>query len=175
MAHAHSDQPSDWIVRFAPLITPGGAILDVAAGGGRHSRFFADRGHSVTAIDRDISLVSSTPNVLAIKADLEDGSPLPVTGLRFDGIIVTNYLWRPLIPALRNHLTANGILLYETFAQGNQAFGRPSNPDFLLGRGELLELTLGLTIIAYEDGIVSGSKVAQRICAANGVGPYPVP
>jgi hypothetical protein len=114
------------------------------------------------------------PRITAIQTDLENGTPMPFAGHGFDGIVVTNYLWRPTFPLLLGALKPGGIFLYETFAQGNATYGRPSNPDFLLDRGELLTLTQGLTVIAFEDGIFNGAKVAQRICAANATGPLPV-
>lgn len=162
---------SSWILRFAPLILAGGAVLDVACGGGRHAHYFLRRGHSVTAIDRDTSHIAPAPNLSIIQADLENGTPWPLPDCKFAGIVVTNYLFRPLFPILVHALEPNGILVYETFAAGNEAYGRPKSPDFLLARGELLEKTAGLNVVAYEDGIVDGYKVVQRICAINGPGP----
>ncbi len=172
--------PSPWIVRFASLIRPAGPVMDVACGAGRHSRYLADRGHPVTAIDRDLTRMTDVRGVRAVQADLEDGSPLPFGGGTevFSGVIITNYLWRPLFPALLSALEAGGVLLIETFAHGNEAFGRPRNPEFLLGRGELLHLTAGLSVVAYEDGIVERGgecRVMQRICAVNGSLPVRLP
>lgn len=169
-----SGQASSWVARFAPLVRPGGSVLDVACGGGRHCRLFAERGHHVTGIDRDLSATSVEGAVL-MTADLEDGSLWPLPGRRFDAVVVTNYLWRPLLPTLLESLAEGGVLIYETFAQGNEAFGRPRNPDFLLKRGELLDLARGLTVVAYEDGIVEDRSVIQRICAVNGPGPFSLP
>ena len=163
--------PSAWVRRFAPLVRSGGAVLDLACGGGRHSRLFLDHGHPVTAIDRDISQARMAEGAELIAADLEDGSPWPLDGRRFAAVVITNYLWRPLFPTLLASLEPDGMLLYETFALGNEAFGRPHNPDHLLARGELLRLAEGLTVIAYQDGIEDGHKVVQRICAINGPGP----
>ena len=132
--------PSPWIVQWAGLVAADATVLDVAAGGGRHTRFFADRGNKVTAIDRDISALAAQPNVEIVQADLEDGSPWPLPGRTFGAVIVTNYLHRPLFPALLDALMPGGVLLYETFMEGNERFGRPSNPEFLLKDGELLEL-----------------------------------
>ncbi|WP_096700694.1 class I SAM-dependent methyltransferase [Magnetospirillum sp. 15-1] len=163
--------PSPWIARFAALVPAGGTVLDLACGGGRHSRLFLERGHPVTAMDRDVAQARLAEGAELIAADLEDGSPWPLAGRSFDAVVVTNYLWRPLFPSIRAALKPGGALLYETFAAGNEAFGRPANPDHLLKRGELLELAEGLTVIAYEDGIEGGAKVVQRICAVNGPGP----
>lgn len=168
------EQASAWVRRFAPLVPAGGSVLDVACGGGRHCRLFAERGHPVTGIDRDLA-ATQVEGAELIAADLENGAPWPLPGRRFHAVVVTNYLWRPLFPALRQSLHKGGVLIYETFALGNEAFGRPRNPDFLLRRGELLELAQGLTIVAFEDGIMEGRGVIQRICAVNGPGPYPLP
>lgn len=162
---------SPWVRRFAGLARPGGAVLDLACGGGRHARLFLGLGHPVTAIDRDIAQASQAEGAERIAADLEDGSPWPLPGRRFAAVVVTNYLWRPLFPAILDSLEPGGVLIYETFALGNEAFGRPRNPDHLLGRGELLRLAAGLSVIAYEDGIEDGRKVVQRLCAVNGAGP----
>ena len=132
--------PSPWIVQWAGLVAADATVLDVAAGGGRHTRFFADRGNKVTAIDRDISALAAQPNVEIVQADLEDGSPWPLPGRTFGAVVVTNYLHRPLFPALLDALMPGGVLLYETFMEGNERFGRPSRPEFLLKDGELLEL-----------------------------------
>ncbi|KIM00268.1 putative SAM-dependent methyltransferase Bucepa02006346 [Paramagnetospirillum magnetotacticum MS-1] len=160
--------PSAWITRFAPLVPKGGTVLDLACGGGRHSRLFLDRGHKVTALDRDVAQAQLAEGAELIAADLEDGSAWPLAGRHFDAVVVTNYLWRPLFPAILGSLNPGGVLLYETFALGNEKFGRPANPDHLLKRGELLELTQGLTVVAYEDGAMGRAKVVQRICAVNG-------
>ena len=135
--------PSPWIVQWAGLIAAGAPILDVAAGSGRHSLFFAERGHPVTSIDRDISAVPSHPKIESLQADLEDGSPWPLPGRTFGAVIVTNYLHRPLFPKILDALAPAGVLLYETFMEGNERFGRPSRPEFLLKDGELLELVRG--------------------------------
>jgi SAM-dependent methyltransferase len=151
-------------------VPSGGRVLDVACGGGRHARFFAARGHPVVAVDRDPALLEAlagTPGVTARCADLE-GGPWPCAGERFAGIVVANYLHRPLFPYLLEALAADGVLIYETFAAGNERHGRPSNPDFLLRRGELLEIVRDrLLVVAYEDLFVSEPRpaVVQRICA----------
>ncbi|MBX3502491.1 MAG: class I SAM-dependent methyltransferase [Alphaproteobacteria bacterium] len=163
---------SSWITRWAPLIAPGAAILDVAAGGGRHTRHLRGRGHPVTAVDRDISGLADLrgdPGAEIIAADLEDGSPWPLPGRRFGAVVVTNYLHRPLWPALLAALAPGGVLLYETFMVGNERFGKPGNPAFLLRDGELLDVARegGLSVVAYEAVMLSDPRPAmvQRIAA----------
>jgi len=162
---------SAWMVRFAGLVPGGGAVLDVACGPGRHALLFAARGHPVTAIDRDraaLATLEGIAGIEAIAADLEDGAPFPLAGRRFAGIVVANYLWRPLVPALLAALAPGGALLWETFAAGNEQFGRPRNPDFLLRPGELLEMVRGtLDVVAFEDGSVDTPRpaIVQRIVA----------
>ena len=160
MAH-DSLEPSPWVVRWAPLVTRG-PLLDVASGAGRHSRLFTDLG--VIAVDRD---AQSIPGVRFVQADLEDGSPWPFTGQRFGGIVVTNYLHRPLLPLLAQSLAEQGVLIYETFMLGNEKFGKPSNPDFLLRPGELLQAFANLAVVAFEQGQTERS-VVQRICVIRG-------
>ena len=155
-------------MQWAGLIAAGATVLDVAAGGGRHSRFFADRGHKVTALDRDTSALAPHPDIEIVQADLEDGSPWPLPGRSFGAVVVTNYLHRPLFAALLDALAPGGVLLYETFMEGNERFGRPSNPAFLLKDGELLEWVRGrLSVTAYEARMISEPKMAmvQRIAA----------
>lgn len=160
--------PSAWVQRWAPAIRPGGVVLDVAAGSGRHARWLARMGFEVEAVDRDASLLAGAPAaVKVIEADIEVG-PWPFEGRRFDGIVVTNYLHRPLLAVLVASLEPGGVLIYETFARGNERFGKPSNPDFLLAPGELLEAVRGrLRVIAYEDLTVSEPRPAalQRLAA----------
>jgi SAM-dependent methyltransferase len=170
--HAALDQPSAWVARFASLIPPGEA-LDLACGSGRHARLLAARGLQVTALDRDAGALAaaSGQGVDTVVHDLEaPGSRWPFAPGRFQGIVVTNYLHRPLFGAIVASLAPDGILIYETFAQGNEVFGKPSNPDFLLAPGELLDVAMraGLRVLAYEDGVVSMPKPArvQRLCAA---------
>ena len=155
-------------MQWAGLIAPEVAVLDVAAGGGRHSRFFADRGHRVTALDRDTSRLAAHAGIETVQADLENGSPWPLPGRTFGAVIVTNYLHRPLFPALLDALAPGGVLLYETFMEGNERFGEPSRPAFLLKDGELLDLVRGrLSVTAYEARMISEPKMAmvQRIAA----------
>ena len=154
-------------MQWAGLIAPEAAVLDVAAGGGRHSRFFADRGHRVTAVDRDTSRVAAHAGVETVEADLEDGSPWPLPGRTFGAVVVTNYLHRPLFPDLVGALRPGGVLIYETFALGNERYGRPSNPAFILRPDELLHSVEPLAVVAFEQGLVSAPKqaVIQRVCA----------
>jgi SAM-dependent methyltransferase len=164
-------EPSPWVTRFGPEVAPGGTVLDVACGGGRHTRWFADRGHAVTGIDRDLSGVADLagdPRVRLVEHDLEDGSPWPFAGATFAAVIVTNYLHRPILGDLVRSVADGGWLLYETFAVGNEQYGHPTNPDFLLRLGELLDAVRGaLRVVAYEDVIVEEPRPAavQRIAA----------
>jgi len=155
------------VVRFAALVRRGGGVLDIAAGGGRHSLLFLDHGCGVTAVDRDTSLLPARPGLEIVTADLEDGSPWPLPGVRFEGIVVTNYLNRLLMKTLQESLTDGGVLIYETFMQGNERFGKPSNPAFLLRPGELLETFKELSVKGFEEGEVEEPKPAmiQRLCA----------
>ncbi len=175
MRDAHAEAaPSPWVTRFGVQVRPGGAVLDVACGRGRHARWFAGRGHPVDAVDRDPEVFAAAPGIAFRAADLEAG-PWPYSGRRFAAIVVTNYLHRPLFPVLLAALDAGGVLIYETFADGQQAYGRPTNPEFLLRRGGLLEAVRGrLRVVAYEEGPVAVPKPAlvQRICAiADGAEP----
>lgn len=181
MPHAATDQPSAWVARFLPLVPAGGRILDVAAGGGRHVRLARSRGLAATAVDIDVSALAdlrADADVEIVAADLE-GGPWPFAGRRFAGVIVTNYLHRPLLPLLVAALAEGGALIYETFAQGNEAFGKPSNPNFLLKAGELLEAVRGhLTVVAYEHGKIETPRpaVIQRIAAVRASsGAVPLP
>lgn len=167
-------EPSPWVRRFAPLIRPGGSVLDLACGGGRHFRWLAQQGFAVTGVDRDAQALAPLAGVgETLVADLENG-PWPWPGRRFDAVVVTNYLWRPLAPALRAALAEGGLYLHETFAAGHEAFGRPSRPEFLLARGELLDLCQGLRIVAYEDGWLDAPpRCVQRIAARAGGAGHP--
>ena len=169
MAGLHADLvPSRWVERWIPLIRPGGEVLDVAAGSGRHARLLARMGFEVDAVDRDATLFVDPPRgVQLLQADIENG-PWPYAGRRFDGIVVTNYLHRALLPVLAGSLEPGGVLIYETFAKGNERFGKPSNPAFLLAPGELLDVLRGkLRVLAYEDLVVEEPRPAavQRLCA----------
>ena len=164
-------EPSRWVCRWARLVAAGGAVLDVASGAGRHARWFAARGHPVTALDRDAAALAALreePRIATIDADLERAPwPLPADA-RFAAVVVTNYLHRPLLPRLADALERGGVLIYETFAHGNETLGKPSNPAFLLAPGELLAaFAPRLRVIAYEDGFVATPRPAfvQRICA----------
>lgn len=155
--------PSAWVVRWAPLMTRG-RVLDLACGGGRHARHLAGLGHEVTAIDRE---PQSLESIRFVRADLEDGSPWPLPGEQFQGIVVANYLHRPLYPLIERTLAPGGVLIYETFMRGNERFGKPSNPAYLLEPGELWRAFAGLHIIAFEQGLSLEPKPAmrQRLCA----------
>ena len=173
--HLRMTEPSDWMVRFAPLVPAGGAVLDLASGGGRHARYFARRGHPVVAVDRNVeALAKLDADVEVIEADLEDGAPWPLPGRRFAAVVVCNYLYRPLADHVMESLAPGGVLLYETFARGNEAFNRPRNPDHLLRAGELLEMVAGrLQVVAFEHGQLDLGEcpgVKQRICAINDLG-----
>ncbi len=162
---------SPWVARFLLLVRPGGRVLDLAAGGGRHVRLLRERGFAALAVDRDISALTPLAGAgVEIRAvDLEGGAPWPLGG-GYDGIVVTNYLHRPLLPSIAQALAAGGVVIYETFMRGNERFGRPRNPDFLLHPGELLEAFASLTATAFEQGEVALPRPAmvQRIAAVAG-------
>lgn len=163
--------PSDWVRRFAGLIPQGGRVLDLACGSGRHTRFLAGLGHPVEAVDRDAEALASLQAIEGVttrQADLERG-PWPYYNYVFEGIVVTNYLFRPLLPSLMAALAEGGVLIYETFMDGNERFGKPTNPAYLLRSGELLEIVRRrLTVVAFEQGEVESPRPAliQRICAS---------
>ena len=148
------------------LIRPGGTVLDLACGSGRHLRFLAGLGLAVTGVDRDAAALAPLSNCAeVVVADIEQGT-WPLAQRRFDAIVVTNYLWRPLWPTLHAALAEDGVLIYETFADGQQHLGRPSRPEFLLRHGELLQATQGLRCIAFEDGFLDHPpRFVQRVVA----------
>lgn len=163
----HGTQPaSAWIQQWAHLIVPHGTVLDVACGAGRHMQFLAERGHAVTGVDRSAEAIEAArPWGHALLADIENG-PWPLPDLRFDAVVVTHYLWRALLPTLLDSLAPGGVLLYETFAAGNETVGKPARAEFLLQPGELLQACSGLRVVAYEDGYLADpARYIQRIAA----------
>lgn len=158
--------PSEWIVRWSHLLAPGATVLDVACGAGRHMQWFAGRGHAVTGVDRSTEAIEAARAFgHVVQADIE-GGPWPFAGQAFGAVIVTNYLWRPNLPGIVAAVAPGGVLLYETFAAGNETVGKPSRPDFLLQPGELPAACAGLRVVAYEDGFVpEPARFVQRIAA----------
>ena len=169
--------PSAWVQRWAHLVKPQGVVLDVACGRGRHARWFYERNHALAMVDISQNAIDSIAGTIpfpgdryeAVVADIENG-PWPFAGRQFDAVVVTNYLWRALMPTLLASLAPGGVLIYETFTQGNETVGKPSRPDFLLRTGELLEVCRGLRIVAFEDGFHAGpeghsARFVQRIAA----------
>ncbi|AMM23292.1 class I SAM-dependent methyltransferase [Variovorax sp. PAMC 28711] len=161
--------PSRWIVRWSHLVPSAGRVLDVACGSGRHARWFVERNHPVTGVDRSQAAINAIaalgPAVRPVHADIE-GGPWPLAGETFDAVIVTNYLWRPRLAAIVGAVAPGGVLLYETFAAGNETVGKPSRPDFLLQPGELLTACAGLRVVAYENGFMAApERFVQRIAA----------
>jgi len=177
MSFEMSGTSSQWVRRFLPLIKAEGSVLDLACGQGRHSLLLAQRGYRVEAVDRDAGTLAGisakAPEIVTRVADLE-GGPWPYHGRKFDGIVVTNYLFRPLLPMLLDALDASGVLIYETFMAGNERFGKPSNPAFLLRPDELLDAVRGrLMVVAFEQGEVDVPRpaVVQRLCATGRIDP----
>lgn len=170
-SHSERGEASAWVRRFAPFVPSSGTVLDLACGAGRHSQLFLAAGHPVIAIDKNLGRLNallSHENLSVRELDLEDGSAFPVPAASVAAVVVTNYLYRPILPDIVQAVAPGGILIYETFARGNERFGRPSNPDFLLMPGELLQAVEGrLRVIAYEDLVVEHPSPAaiQRICA----------
>lgn len=165
----HGQEPtSRWVKRWTHLIPTGGAVLDLACGHGRHMRHFAALGHPVTGVDRNPEAIASvSPIGEAIGADIENG-PWPLEGRTFSGVVVTNYLWRPLWPQILASLAPNGVLIYETFSAGNETIGKPSRPDFLLRPAELLSVCQHLRVVAYEEGFSDEpARFVQRIVAVS--------
>ncbi|MEO6320323.1 MAG: class I SAM-dependent methyltransferase [Polaromonas sp.] len=168
-----TEPPSRWVQRWSHLVAPGGVVLDVACGQGRHARWFHERNHPLALVDKSQSAIDSiaipAQDMEAVVADIEHG-PWPFAGRRFDAVVVTNYLWRPLMPVLLDSLAPGGVLIYETFTQGNETVGKPSRPDFLLRPGELLDICRSLRVVAFEDGFQEGpqgqaARFVQRIAA----------
>jgi SAM-dependent methyltransferase len=156
---------SPWVRRWSCLVRPGGSVLDVACGAGRHLRWFAENGFEPTGVDRDPAAQTLSGIADIVIADIENG-PWPLAGRRFDAVVVTNYLWRPLWPSLIGSVADGGVLVCETFAGGNASVGKPSNPDFLLRTGELLQACEGLRVVAFEDGFLDApERFVQRIAA----------
>lgn len=170
-----TEPPSAWVQRWSHLVRPGGCVLDVACGHGRHMRWFAQRGHPVTGVDRAAEAIAAVAGLgEAVLADIESGPwPLQHAGQprAYDAVVVTHYLWRALFPTLLQSLAPGGVLLYETFATGNETVGKPSRPDFLLQPGELLRQCAGLRVVAYEDGYLARpERYVQRIAAVREAG-----
>ncbi len=167
LSHPAGCEPSGWLRRWAHLLPAGARVLDLACGSGRHLRWLAERDFALTGVDRDEAAVAALrPLAEIIVADIELG-PWPLAGRRFDAVLVSNYLWRPLLPTIIDSVADGGLLIYETFADGQQTVGRPSRPDFLLQPGELLTACAGLRVVAYEDGFEVGpDRYVQRIVAA---------
>ena len=176
MSHG-TDLPSAWVQRWSHLIRPGGVVLDVACGQGRHARWFYERNHMLALVDRSQAAIDSIALPAqareAVVADIETG-PWPFSGRQFDAVVVTNYLWRPLMPTLLDSVAPGGVLIYETFTAGNETVGKPSRLDFLLRPGELLALCSGLRTVAFEDGFLDEAqhktpRFVQRIAAVREV------
>lgn len=171
--------PSAWVRRFAALIPDGAAVLDVACGSGRHLRWLAGQGHPgagrawrLFGVDRDAAALEPLRGLADVTVSDIEHQPWPYLGRRFDALIITNYLWRPLYPTLLATLAEGGVLIHETFARGQETIGRPARPEFLLAPGELLRLCAGLRVIAFEDGFEpagdgSAPRFVQRICAVH--------
>jgi SAM-dependent methyltransferase len=169
-------EASVWVRHWSQLVPPNARVLDVACGSGRHVRWFAERGHRVTGVDRDAAATAPLRAIAEIvDADIEAG-PWPFAARTFDAVVVTNYLWRPLLAEIVAAVAPGGVLLYETFAHGNASVGKPSNPDFLLRPGELLQAADGLRIVAYEDGFEADPpRFVQRIAAVREAAGLPEP
>ena len=167
------EPPSTWIKRWSHLVKAQGRVLDVACGYGRHAHYFHQHHHPVTLVDRSQPAIESIAiqahDCEKVLADIENG-PWPFAARQFDAVVVTNYLWRHLVPTLLSSLAPGGVLLYETFAQGNETVGKPSRPDFLLRPGELLQICKDLRVVAFEDGFIEATasqppRYVQRVAA----------
>ena len=172
-----TESASGWVQRWSHLVKSQGAVLDVACGRGRHTRWFYEKNHTLTLVDISQDAIDSIAKTIpfpgdryeAVVADIENG-PWPFASRQFDAVVVTNYLWRALMPTLLGSLAPGGVLIYETFTQGNETVGKPSRPDFLLRTGELLEMCSDLRIVAFEEGFQAGRegqspRFVQRIAA----------
>lgn len=167
----HATQPpSSWVRRWTHLVPAGAAVLDIACGFGRHMRWFSQRGHPVVGVDRAQDAIDAVASLgEAVRADIE-GGPWPLSGRAFAGVVVTNYLWRPLWPAILQSVAPGGVLIYETFTVGHETVGKPSRPDFLLQPGELLHACRELRVVGYEDGFLDEpARFVQRIAAVRPV------
>ena len=163
----HGQEPaSSWVTRWSRLLPAGCSVLDLACGHGRHMSHFAARGHTVIGVDRNPEAIATVmPLGETVCADIENG-PWPLSGRTFGGVVVTNYLWRPLWPHILASLGPNGVLIYETFTAGNESVGKPSRPDFLLRPGELLNICQALRVVAFEEGFLDlPERYVQRIVA----------
>ncbi|MDN3921886.1 class I SAM-dependent methyltransferase [Pelomonas sp. PFR6] len=163
-----SGAPSPWLLRWRQALRPGATALDLACGSGRHLRHLAAAGMQVTGVDRDAAALEPLRELAEIiVADVEAG-PWPLAERRFDLVLVTNYLWRPLLPRIAAAVAPGGWLIYETFADGQQTIGRPARAEFLLRPGELLEACRGLRVLGYEDGYEEQAvnpRFVQRVAA----------
>lgn len=184
-----TEPPSAWVKRWSHLVKPHGSVLDVACGHGRHAYYFHQQNHPLALIDRAREAIESIAieahSCEKVVADIENG-PWPFAGRQFHAVVVTNYLWRPLMPTVLASLAEGGVLIYETFAAGNETVGKPSRPDFLLQPGELLKVCKDLRVVAFEDGFIQGTgeqsaRFVQRIAAIRDAGAsqdpsrYPLP
>ena len=168
----HGQEPtSNWVARWSHLLPAGCTVLDLACGHGRHMRHFAELGHPLTGVDRNPDAIAAvSPLGEAMCADIENG-PWPLQGRTFGGVVVTNYLWRPLWTNILDSLAPNGVLIYETFSAGNETVGKPSRPDFLLHPTELLAVFQDLRVVAFEEGFLDQpERFVQRIVAVRETG-----
>ena len=161
-----TEAPSAWVQRWTHLIPPHATALDLACGAGRHMRWLKAQGLQVTGVDRSPEAIAACAGLgELICADIENG-PWPLPSRQFGAVVVTNYLWRPLLLTVLASLVPGGVLIYETFAQGHETVGRPSRADFLLRPGELLQSFGALRTVAYEDGYLENpARFVQRIAA----------
>ena len=163
-----TEAPSPWVQRWAHLIAPRSRVLDLACGAGRHMQLLASLGHQPLGVDRNHeALVAASAWGQTLQADIENG-PWPLAGQRFGAVVVTNYLWRALWPQIVGAVQDGGVLIYETFALGQETVGRPARAEFLLAPGELLQVAAqgGLRVLAYEDGFETApERFVQRLVA----------